>query len=1144
MEGSTVQVRLFGGVAATTDGGDPVDVGPAKCQAVLAVLALSPGAAVPVSRLVGVVWGEVPPRTADKTLQSYVTRLRKRLGPESIMRTGAAYRLMVTSDSVDVVRFQRLLDQDDTEAALAEWTGMPLAGLAVDGLSAVIDGLVEQYLGAVETDLARRMEADAHVVIGSLTELTATYPFREGLWALLMTALYRVGRQADALAAYRRARLHLVEDLGVEPGPRLRELELLILGQAEQLDTDRSAVRSRLDFPSGTVTFAFADVEDSTRLWAAHRHEMAEAMARHDVLVRATVERHSGSVFATGGDSFGVAFHRASDAAAWAADLHAALGGERWPGDIEIRVRIGLHAGETEARGKGYFGPAVIVAAQLAAAGHGGQTLVSRVTAALLDDRDVHDLGTFRLEGVVAEQRILQLGQDEHPPLRTDGHRRGNLPRRLGRLIGRDRDLEIVLEALASSPIVTVVGPGGIGKTRLALAAAERAESDAEAWLIELAATGSSRDVPRAVAAVFDVTEGPGRSLTESIVTAVQSRRALLVLDNCEHVIEGAAELAHAIAEGCPDVTILATSREGLGLRGERLVAVGPLHAEGPGVELFNERAAALSAFDLDASRYAVEEICRQLDGVPLAIELAAARTRSLSPADLVERLDDRLRLLNGGRRASVERHRTMRATIQWSYDLLTPSQQAMFRCLSIFAGPFDRHAAGIVTDPDADLVDVDDLLGALVDRSMLIVESGPFGRRFRLLETIRQFGAEQLSQTGAIDVVAARHAYWCLGEVTRIHQLLSGSAEIEGVVRLDELWPNLRAAVEWACSTNDPPLARALVGPVVTEVYVRSRSEIGDWAERILAIAPRDDDDLILFGLTWAARRYMRNKDIEGYERLVGRYGEPDHPMIRYARGFLYDDYRLMAESAPRALAELRRRGEHYVADLFEIIAFGLTLLVTGKLEEHDALMRALVARYRAHGPPTCLQWALTLLGLSAAVQGRQRDGWRFHEQATNVDIPPGTQMHTKPLEAGAALRRGEQWRAFDILRDYVKEILDNDNMYLADFAAIYFVETMVKADHLPEAARILGYLEATGSPDVRAISSSVADIERRIGGEPNAQRERATGGHLDHSGALAYMRDVLDRLVADHAVNKRATAEPQTAPHDHGVSASRWRA
>ena len=593
---AAVQIRLFGGVAAATDDGEPVDVGPAKCRAVLAVLALSPGSVVPVSRIVALVWGERPPRTADKTLQSYVTRLRQRLGPHAIVRTGAAYRLDVPPASVDVARFQQLLRSGDTEAALAEWTGAPLAGLDAGSLTATVDGLVEQYLGAVETDLERRIEADAHAVIGPLTELTATYPFHEGLWALLMLALYRVGRQADALAAYRRARQQLVDALGVEPGPRLRELESLILGHDEQLGAGRSSTGSARGIPSGTVTFGFADVEDSPGLWAAHRREMAEAMARHDHLVTATADRHGGYVFASGGDSFGVAFHRASDASAWATELQAAIGRERWPGQVEIRVRIGLHTGETEERGKGYFGPAVIVAAGLAAAGHGGQTLVSAVTVALLDDGGLRDLGTFRLEGVIAEQRIFQLGHGEHPPLRTDVGRRGNLPRRLGRLIGRERDLAVIGDALADSSIVTLVGPGGIGKTRLAVAAAHRIGLDAGggAWLVELAGNGSSSEVPRTVASVLGVKDSVGRTSTESIVAALRhatspGRPGQL---RTRHRRRGGGG-ARAVAEGCPDVRILATSREGLGLPHEQLIAVTPLEPAGPGVELFCERASA-----------------------------------------------------------------------------------------------------------------------------------------------------------------------------------------------------------------------------------------------------------------------------------------------------------------------------------------------------------------------------------------------------------------------------------------------------------------------------------------------------------------------------------------------------------------------
>jgi predicted ATPase/class 3 adenylate cyclase len=1129
-----VEIRLLGGVGATNDLGAPVDVGPAKCQTLLAALALSAGAAVPVSRLVEMVWGAEPPRTADKTLQSYVTRLRKGLGPASIVRTGAAYRLDLDPDAVDVTRFQRLVAAGDVGAALAVWAGPPLAGLDAPGLDPTVDALVEQWLGAVEVDLARRVEADPAAVIGPLTELTASHAFREGLWALLMTALYRVGRQADALAAYRRARHHLVEELGVEPGPRLRELEASILGQDEQLRAVRSSGGSMPGPPTGTVTFGFSDVDDSTRLWATHGPEAEAALARHDGLVRAAVDGHGGYVFATGGDSFGVAFHRAADAAAWATDVQAALRRETWPGGLDVRVRIGLHTGETQERAKGYFGPAVIVAARLAAAGHGGQTLVSGVTAALLDASEgtnggvrynLRDLGTFRLEGVVAEQRILQLGEGEFPPLSTADSRLGNLPRRLGRLIGRGGDLAIVAETMAMSPVVTLVGPGGIGKTRLALAAATRAavELDGPAWMIELAGISTSTDVPRAAADALAVRESPGRTLTQAVVAALQPQRALVLLDNCEHVINGAAALVRAITDGCPDVRVLATSREGLGLGNghEQLVVVAPLEPTGPGVELFNERASATSAdFDPEASREQVEEICRRLDGVPLAIELAAARTTSLSPAELVDRLDDRLRLLTGGRRTSVERHRTLRATIQWSHDLLTPAEQLLFQRLSIFAGPFDLAAAEAVgSDADLDAIAVDELLGSLVERSMVIVESGPFGRRFRLLETMRQFAAEHLSASGHTDTVAERHARWCLDRVTDIRRLLAGPAEIEAVARLAELWPNLRAAVDWSCATRDRRLAHALIRPIVTEVYVRSQSEIGDWAERLLAITPPDDEELTVFGVIWAARRYMRHLDHAGYERLVDRYGEPDHPLIHFARGFVDRDIGVMAEWAPRAAAELRRQGDDYVADLYEIAGLGFTLLHSRRLDEHDALLEAHADRHRAQGPPTCLNWTLTQLAVSASLQGRAQDAWRLFDEAARVTVPLGTHTLKNPLDARAALRRGDRSRAFRVLHAYVADLLDQENLYLARLGCIEFVDVMASAGKLREAARILDHLDASGAldgslPYKEMVANAAARISAGLGSAVLSQGDTRQV-IADDREALAYMCDVLDQLA-----------------------------
>ncbi len=1114
-EGTSVQIRLFGGVTAATDDGRPVDVGPAKCQAVLAVLALSPGSAVPVSRLIDVVWGDEPPRTADKTLQSYVTRLRKGLGPDSIERVGAAYRLELAPDSVDVVRFQHHLAAGDHDAALAEWAGVPLAGLDAPGLTSTADGLIEQWLGAVELDLERRVEFDAAATIGSLTELTANHPFREGLWALLMTALYRVGRQADALAAYRTAREHLVDHLGVEPGPRLRELETLILGQDHQLGVSRPSPAATL--PTGTVTFGFSDVEGATRLWATHRHAMSEAIARHDELVREAVTNYDGYVFATGGDSFGVAFNRVSDAVAWANGVQAAVLDEPWPADTRIRLRIGLHTGEAEERGGDYFGPAVNVASRISAAGHGGQTLVSGVTAALLDGGDLVDLGTFRLNGLVTDHHILQLGRGEHPPLRTEDNRRGNVPRRLGRLIGREDDLAALRDAFAEHQVVTLIGPGGIGKTRLAVAAARMSQAYLPdgAWMIELAGITSPSEVPRAVAEVLEVSESPARSLTDSIVTALEERQTFLVLDNCEHVIDGAADLVAAVVERCADVRVLATSREGLGLAGEQLIAVTPLDPAGPAVELFDERAlAADRSFDPVANRGDVEEICRRLDGVPLAIELAAARIRSLTPADLVDRLDDRLRLLTGGRRGGVERHRTLRATIQWSYELLSAPERALFRRLSIFAGPFDLAAVEqVAADDDLDLLDIDRLLGDLVDRSMLVVESGPFGRRFRLLETMRQFGAELLAELGHIDTFGERHARWCLDEVTRISALLTTWGEMEGHARLGELWPNLRAAVDWACVTGDRHLARALVAPVAPEIFVRNQNEIGDWVERILDITPPDDDELLIFGLMWAARRYQRNKNPEGYQALLDRHGEPDSPFLRYARGFVGQDNEAIEAAAHEVVAELHRQGDEYLAGMIEMAGIGGSMILTGRLVEMDELVTSLGERFRVTGPPSGLNMALSMLGFSALLQGRHDDAERIFEEAAELDLPERTDTGHAPMRARSALRRGDTERASRILRKHIDELIETDNVYVSEMACIEFIALMLVVDRLPDAARILGFMERTELLDAPHFGELVGDARDRLAevADPALDEQRRAGAELTVQEALAHMRGVL---------------------------------
>ena len=1114
-----VQIRLFGGVSATDDSGTPLDIGPAKCLTVLAALALSVGSAVPVARLVDLVWDSEPPRTAEKTLQSYVVQLRKCLGQHTIVRSGAAYRLDVGPEAVDVNRFRRLLESGDTARALKEWTGIPLTGLAGHGLAPVIDGLVELWIGATETDLERRLETDPLGAVAELTELTANHPFREGFWSLLMTALYRVGRQADALAAFQQIRRNLVDQLGVEPGAHLQDLESRILEHDDRLGAPVTTVKPH---PSGTVTFGFCEVAGVAQLWVTQPIKTAAAMVRLDELVRAAVDRQGGQVFAASGESFGAAFHRADDAAAWATQLQLEISREPWPGGIELRLRVGLHTGETQQTAHSFFGPAVNTAAGIAAAADGGQTLLSDVTSSLLERTDLLEQGRYRPADGQTTYRILQLGPGQHPPLQWRDGPPGNLPARLGHIVGRDKDLELVAASLARFPMVTLCGPGGIGKTRLALAAAQQmgTSQNCEAWFIDLAAIGSSSDVARAVADTLGVSETPGRSLTQAIVAWLQARRVLLILDNCEQVIDGAAAIATQIVGQCLDATVLATSREALGLDSEQLFEVLPLDPALSGADLFIERAQAVSReFNPAPHRADIEEICRRLDGIPLAIELAAARSRTLTPADLTARLGDRLRLLTGGRRTSAVRHHTLRATMQWSYDLLTPPQQDLFQRLSLFAGTFDLGGAAYIVvnpgtnepenDPEATLAD-------LVARSMVIVESGPFGQRFRLLETMREFAAGLLGLDGGHDEIARRHTQWCLDQVTRLHQLLVGPREVEGVDRLAQLWPNLRAAFDRACQDGDHVQADALVRPLVAEVNLRKQTEITEWAERILAITPSDSEAQIAFWLLCACHRYKQNADHGSYDRLASRYGTFTHPVVRYTRAYLADDAEKLRDSAADTVSWLRRQGEDNVANHVEIGGVASGLMSSGRFAELDTLVTTLAARYRSDGPPTLLYVTLTMLGYSAFFQGQTDRAESLFDEAALVDVPERTISVNKPIEARAAFRRGKTEQAFRILRTHIDELLATDHHDLAAATAIEFINMMAALDRLPAAEPVLRYLEITGDFGALAARTLVADAAQRIA---HGLRRSVTedSDRLDAHHTLTYMRDVLTGLLAE---------------------------
>jgi predicted ATPase/class 3 adenylate cyclase len=571
--------------------------------------------------------------------------------------------------------------------------------------------------------------------------------------------------------------------------------------------------------PSGTVTFLFTDIEGSTRLWQQDEKAMQAALSRHDELLRKAIADHDGVVFSSMGDGMGAVFSSASAAVASAVAAQRALEAETWITEAPIRVRMGIHTGEAVARDGDYLGTAVNRTARLMAIGHGGQTLCSQATAAVVgadtpDGAVLVDLGERRLRDLSEPIRVFQVRHPdlraEFPPLRSVDAVATNLPIVRTDLIGRSGEVELLTALVERERLVSLVGVGGVGKTRLALAvAAALAAGFADGcWLVELAPVAEGSEVAKTVAAAI----GAPMPDLEALVGYLGDRRALIVLDNCEHVLGDAAELLEALLVTCPDVHIVVTSREPVGLDGEQVRRVQSLGvpavdatpgeaAQAAAVRLFTARAAAASDhFEIgDTNVDAVSEICRHLDGIPLAIELAAARVRAMPPAEIAGRLEERFRLLAGGSRRAQVRHRTLLATVSWSHDLLSRDEQIAFRRLCVFPSTFDLAAAeAVVGEVELDVVDC---VVRLVDRSLVQYE--PEQGRYWLLETLRQYGRDRLADAGERDESSERHARYYLGLVERIGPGLFDARYRSAHAQLSAELDNLRATAEW-CSEHE----------------------------------------------------------------------------------------------------------------------------------------------------------------------------------------------------------------------------------------------------------------------------------------------------------------------------------------------------
>ena len=630
-----------------------------------------------------------------------------------------------------------------------------------------------------------------------------------------------------------------------------------------------SDARASGGLPVGTLTFLMTDIERSTKAWDASPTLAKLALERHDRIVSDQVEQSQGQIVESGreGDSVLAVFRQASDAVACALDAQRSLQREDWPSGIDIRVRVAVHTGEAELRSGHYVGAPLYRCARLMALAHGGQILISKATEELVTDGlpdgvSLRDLGQHRLRDISRPEHVYQLVspdlQSEFSALRSPENTH-NLPIQLTSFVGRRAELSTVKRLIAESRLVTLTGAGGVGKTRVALEVARQTVDKYPdgAWLVELAPLANPDLVPNVVLAALGFGSQPSDTPLQSLISSLKEREMICILDNCEHLLGACARLADALLRGCPRVRILATSRELLGVSGETVWRVPSMATpdstrslsleeleRSETVQLFLQRAnAARPGFRLTTETAdAVARICRRLDGIPLAVELAAARIRTLPIRTIDERLDDRFQLLTSGSRASLPRQRTLQAMLDWSHSLLDVDEKRLFRRLAVFRGGFTLDAAERVCT--ASVVDgVVDVLSSLIDKSLVIFEEGAdHPPRFSLLETVREYAHHHLQSAGERAQTALDHAryYRALGD--SMYEQLRGPGQATWFTRVEDELDNLRTCFEWALE-HDSKSAMRLTLNLERYWIMHRRGEGHDWLARSLAAVPEADE-------------------------------------------------------------------------------------------------------------------------------------------------------------------------------------------------------------------------------------------------------------------------------------------------------------
>jgi predicted ATPase/class 3 adenylate cyclase len=759
------------------------------------------------------------------------------------------------------------------------------------------------------------------------------------------------------------------------------------------------------ELPAGTVTFLFTDIEHSTLLLQELGAAWVEVLEAHRAIMRAAIHANEGCEVGTEGDSFFVSFASAESAAAAAVSAQRALAAHAWPG-FQLRVRMGLHTGEGSLVGDDYVGIDVHRAARIAAAGHGGQVVLSEATATLIETAlpagaRPRDLGEYRLKDLPRPEHLFQLDIEglpqEFPALKSLDLRRNNLPLQMTPFVGRTSELADARSRLAESRLVTLLGPGGMGKTRLAIELAGNVlEEYADGvWMLELAPLSDPDLIASSLLTVVGLREEPGRTPLQTLTDHLASRQVLLVLDNCEHLVEACARLTSALLRACPKLRVLATSREALGVPGEVAWRIPSMAApaqlppldelmEWSAVALFVDRALiARPAFQVtEKNAGAIVELCRHLDGIPLAIELAAARLNVLSVEQLAGRLNDRFKLLTGGSRSALPRQQTLRATIDWSYELLTEQEKAFLRRVSVFAGGFDLEAAEAICGWEPlDPADVLDLVGALASKSLLVLEEGD-DPRYGALETIRQYGAGRLREADEEAEQERRHREWFLSLAEQAEAELRRAGQFAWFDRLDRELDNLRAG--YGSCLQEGQIEACLRYAAALGLYWRVRgrfTEGGEWLARALQSPEHAGSAFYAKALAWAAylgiylgayaeAELQAEQSLEIYRTLNDDWGIGFALQMLGAVAYNQDDYERSLQFERESLEYLGRAGDPD-GEAFCYLYLGNIALQRGEFEAALALLHEALALLRRVGDKRATAIVLRLMGNVELMQG-----------------------------------------------------------------------------------------------------------------------------------------------------------------------------